>query len=225
MTARARILPVDDHGIVADGIRLVLAPWYDILEPVRELDLLLLSIKRESPDLVILDLQMGELSALPVMTDGIARGIVTCPWIVFSMNASRATRETVIARGALACISKADDPGNLLPAVRAALAGERWPPEDGVGAPVPPLVEARQRKRPRIVVDGVSLRPRQVEILLLLRQHLSRKEAARLLGIDTRTIQYHINSLRSQIGLGDLPAILRWADGNRAELERSLDRL
>lgn len=222
MSARPRILPVDDHGIVSDGIRLLLAPWYEVLEPVRDVDHLLDTITRVKPDLVILDLQMGDRSALPVFSDGIARGLVTCPWIVFSMNASRATREAVIARGALACVSKAEDPANLLPAVRAALAGQRWPPEDGVGASVPPLAESGNRKRERILVDGVPLRRRQVEILLLLCRHLSRKEVAQMLGIDIRTIQYHVDSLRTLIGLGDLPAILRWAEEHKEQLERGI---
>jgi DNA-binding NarL/FixJ family response regulator len=221
--APARILPVDDHGIVTDGIRAILSPHYTILPPVAELGALLHTIADVRPDLVILDLQMGEKSSLPVIADGIARGVVTCPYIVFTMNASRATREAVFAKGALACVSKFDDPRTLLPAVRAALAGERYPPEgQRIGVPTAPLAEAGNRRSERIVVDGVPLRHRQVELLLLLRQHHDRSEVARLLGIERRTVYYHLSELRSLIGLDSLAAILRWVDEHHAALERSL---
>lgn len=218
-----RILPVDDHGIVTDGIRAILAPHCTVLPPVRELDLLLATITELQPDLVILDLQMGERSSLPVIADGIARGIVTCPYIVFTMNASRATREAVFAKGALACVSKFDDPRTLLPAVRAALAGERYPADaERAGRPTTPLTERGERKAPRIMVDGVPLRRRQVEMLLLLRAHHDSQEVARMLGIERRTIYYHLGEVRALIGLDSLAALLRWVDEHAPALERSL---
>lgn len=218
-----RILPVDDHGIVTDGIRAILGPHYTILPPVRELRDLLHAIAETSPDLVILDLQMGERSSLPVITDGIARGVVTCPFIVFTMNASRATREAVSAAGALACVSKFDDPRLLLPAVRAALAGERFPPDDETGLPTRPLAESGTRKGERIVIDGVPLRRRQVEFLLLLRQHHDRTEVGRILGIERRTVYYHLAEIRALIGLDSLPAIFRWVDEHLELLQQSLE--
>ena len=58
MTARTRLLIVEDHPLVAQGLRALLSPRYEIVGIVRDPMRVMTAVGRTEPDVVLLDLSM-----------------------------------------------------------------------------------------------------------------------------------------------------------------------
>lgn len=185
-----RVLIVDDHPIVRDGLVAVLAdePDLTVVDAVSSAEEALEAMPGLHPDVMLLDLELqGQdgVSAIPALVGGGARVLVLTAYD---------TDERVfgaLQAGAVGYLLKGATAAEIAGAIRSIHAGE---------SVLAPAVAARvvASVRPRHGRTGLSARER--ETLGLLAEGLTTKEMARQLGITERTVKFHVHSLCAKLG-------------------------
>jgi DNA-binding NarL/FixJ family response regulator len=191
---RPRILLADDHVLVLEAFRKLLAADYDIVGAVTDGQSLVQAVDDLRPDVILLDVSMPRLNGL----DAIERIKVIRPHariIVLTMQEDRDTAADAIRRGALGFVLKSSPPSELFEAIGSVLRGTVF--VSPTVADVPAAVFAREAVRPARR-SGLTLRQR--EVLQLLAEGKSMAEAARVLNVTPRTIAFHKYSMMEQLG-------------------------
>ena len=204
-----RVLLADDHAIVRRGLRglledddhVVVAEAADGLEAVR-------LCEEHHPDLVILDIGMPKLSGIEVA----ARSQKLDPppgVIILSMHSDEAYIIRALAAGARAYLRKDATDEDLLPAVRAVAAGKPFFSSAVTSILVEDYVRTLQK---RGLTDSYHLlTDREKEVLHLLAEGRSNKEAAALLDLGVSTIETHRANLMQKLNLHNTAEIVLYA--------------
>jgi NarL family two-component system response regulator LiaR len=190
-----RVLIVDDHEVVRQGLRFVLGQE-DGIEVVGECAdgaHALAAIPALRPDVVLLDMVMPGMDGLAVL-----RELAGGPAVI--VLASFLDDERVIEAvrlGALSYLSKTTAVDRVVEAVRAAAVGGSVL-EAGTAAL---LIERVRQDRRRNPMD--LLTPREHEVLAELARGRSNAEIARSLRLGRETVKTHVSSILAKLGLAD----------------------
>ncbi|GII57697.1 DNA-binding response regulator [Planotetraspora thailandica] len=190
-----RVLIVDDHEVVRQGLRFVLRQE-DGVEVVGECPdgaRALTAIAALRPDVVLLDMVMPGKDGLAVL-----REMEPGPAVI--VLASFLDDERVIEAvrlGALSYLSKTTAVDRVVEAVRAAAVGGSVL-EAGTAAL---LIERVRQGRRRDPMD--LLTPREVQVLAELARGRSNAEIARSLKLGRETVKTHVSSILTKLGLAD----------------------
>lgn len=214
MAAEVRVLIVDDHPVVREGLRIFLGGWADIAvigeaadgaEAIRE-------ARRLLPDVILLDLSMpvmGGLEALPELRTASPASRVL---ILTSSTTDEAVLPAVRA-GASGFLLKDAAPADLARAVTTVAAGGSWL------AP-----SAARRVLDEVTTPGPApealpaLTPREREVLLLIADGLANKTIADQLFVSPKTVKTHVSSILMKLGVTDRTQAALWAAEHRAQL-------
>ena len=183
MTNRVRILVVDDHFVVRQGLKMIIAECYpgatfgDASNAQEALDL----TAKQSWDVVLLDVSMPGRNGLDVLKD-LRQNFPKLPVIVISMHPEEQFALRVIKLGAASYIRKDSAGQELLKGVEAALRGRRYITQSLATK----LAESLERGQ-----DGplhTTLSDREYQVLCLLGAGKTVKEAAAELSLSVKTI-------------------------------------
>jgi DNA-binding NarL/FixJ family response regulator len=204
-----RVVLADDHAIVRRGLRglleasglTVVAEAADGLEAIRLCETF-------RPDLVILDIAMPKLSGIEVAAR-VKKHASPPGIIILSVHGDESYIMRALAAGANAYLLKSATDEDLLPAVRAVSAGKPFfsPAVTAV------LVEDYVRRlQHRGLTDSYHLlTDREKEVLQLLAEGRSNKEAATLLDLGVSTIETHRANLMQKLNLHNTAEIVLYA--------------
>ncbi len=198
-----KILIVDDHAIVRDGLRRMIATVHavEVIEAANGRDALALA-RQERPDLVILDLNLPGLGGLELISrlllDDRTRRI-----LVLSMHAEPLYAARALDAGAIGYLSKNASPDELLEAVRKVAAGGRYVEADIAQAmAVGGAAEGEPIRR---------LSTRDLEILRLLAAGKSLAEIADALGVGYKTVANTCTQIKTKLGLSRTADLVRFS--------------
>ncbi len=204
-----RVLLADDHGIVRRGLRSLLeeaglsvvAEAADGLEAIR-------LCEEHRPDLLIVDIGMPKMSGIEVATR--AQKLDRPPGIiVLSMHADESYIIRALAAGARAYLLKDATDEDLLPAVRAVASGRPYFSPAVTSLLIQDYVRTLQK---RSLSDSYHLlTDREKEVLYLLAEGRSNKEAATLLDLGLSTIETHRANLMQKLNLHNTAEIVLYA--------------
>jgi two-component system, NarL family, response regulator LiaR len=195
--ADIRVLVVDDHAVVREGLRTFLS-LQDGMEVVGEAGdgrAAVAVAERERPDVVLMDLVMPELDGVGAMRELRAR-VPGARVIVLTSFLDDDRLLPAIRAGAAGYLLKNVEPAELARAVRAADAGE---------ALIDPAVAAR-------LVDALAeddhrseqpLTDREQDVLDLIARGYANKRIARELGISEKTVKNHVSHVLAKLGVSD----------------------
>ncbi len=198
------VLLVEDHPIVRAGCRRVLQSrdGLDVIEASCAAEGSRLNHERR-PDLIVLDLNLPDANGLDLMRELLVAN-AAAKLLVFSMYEDPAFVARALAAGAVAYVTKNDDPDTLLEAIEKALRGEIH-----LGHTVAQKL-ALMHLRPREDrLGGLSARERQVLDLLGAGCNLS--EIAARLEISYRTVANVSSQLKNKLGVGSASALIKLA--------------
>ncbi len=197
-----RILLIEDHPIVRDACRLLLQDRPDavILEASTGAEGERLCAA-ESPDLVVLDLNLSDCGGLDVLRRLRAED-PTRRVVVFSMYEDPTFVSRAMDAGASGYVTKSDDPDALLEAIVRVAAGECY--LSTVAARQVALSSLRRQPDSR-------LSPRERQVLGLLAEGLSLARIAERLGVSYRTSASLVAQLRTKLDLPSTAALIRRA--------------
>ncbi|ASO18310.1 DNA-binding NarL/FixJ family response regulator [Actinoalloteichus hoggarensis] len=201
MTGRTiRILLVDDHPIVRDGISGLIDTQPDLTIAAeasggREA---LAAVAAARPDLVITDLRMPGGDGIDLI-GALHEHDPTLPILVLSTFGSAADVTTAMARGATSYLLKDATRQDLFAAVRATSRGESV-----LAPPVAALLVSAFRQG-RTGDEGAPS-PREREILTLVADGRGNQQISRALRISEATVKTHLTRLYAKLGVADRAA-------------------
>jgi DNA-binding NarL/FixJ family response regulator len=202
-----RVLIVDDHPLVRQGLSVVLARASDIevVDAVADGALAADAAEASRADIVLMDLSMPGMDGIQATAEVLAR----CPDVRVVVLTSFAEQARVVAAldaGAIGYLLKDTEPDDLVQGVRDAAAGN---------APISPraalaLLPARGT-RP---APSANLSPREREVLALVAVGLPNKSVARQLQISEKTVKAHLTRIFAALGVYDRTSAALWAQRN-----------
>ncbi len=203
---RARVLLADDHRMMAEGLKRLLDPEFELVGLVEDGRALVEAAARLKPDVIVADITMPRLNgldAIPLLKKDNPDARV----VVITMHRETAYARRALAAGASGFVLKSSAPAELIEAIHAALAGRTFvTPEIAADAVAPD-----GRSRHPAGDAAASLTPRQREILQLLAAGKAAKEIAALLGVSTRTVEFHKYKMMEALGLRTGAELVRFA--------------
>jgi DNA-binding NarL/FixJ family response regulator len=190
----ARLLLVDDHRAFAGALahRLDAEPDLEVVGVAASVETAEVLAGSLSPDLAVVDVELGPDDGLDLvrrlsrLDAGPAVVVVTC-------HADAGTATDAVRAGAAAFVPKDAPVDQLLSAIRAALAGERWVPGNLLGGVLRLLQDgpgARAKENP-----VARLTPREREVLQLLVAGLDRAAIGDRLFLSPNTVRTHVQNV------------------------------
>ena len=193
---RPRLLLADDHRLVAEGLKSLLAPDFDLVGVVEDGRSLLEAARTLKPDVVVADIAMPQLNGIEALVQLRQEGD-RVPVVFLTMHRDVAYARRALDAGASGFVLKHSAPAELVTAIRAALDGKTYLTPQLAGE-----VLESMKERPERGADPVaSLTPRQRQVLQLLAEGRSAKEIAARLAISARTVEFHKYQAMEALGL------------------------
>jgi DNA-binding NarL/FixJ family response regulator len=193
-----RVLVVDDHPVVRQGLRTFLASreGIDVVGEASDGEGAVAEAARLRPDVVLLDLAMpgsGGLEAIARLRAGGAGPAI----LVLTSFAGRDQVVPAVQAGASGYLLKDVEPAELEAAIRTLHAGGAL-----LDPKVVPAVMGEMARRP--AVTGLdALTPREREVLALLGAGLSNRQIAERLVVSEKTVKTHVSAVLSKLALPD----------------------
>lgn len=198
-----KVLLVDDHAIVRDGLRRLLATLggEEVVDAADGREALVLA-RSLRPDLAIVDLNLPGLGGLELIRR-LAQDVPETRILVLSMHAEPLYVTRAMDAGAHGYLSKNVAPDELLAAVRKVAAGGRYVEGEVAQALAVRAAEADEPMG--------KLSPRDLEMLRLLAQGRSLAEIADSLGIGYKTVANSFTSIKAKLGVARTADLVRLA--------------
>jgi two-component system, NarL family, response regulator NreC len=208
MTAKIRILVVDDHAILREGIRALLALQAD-LEVVGEASdgqLALEAVEKLDPDVVLMDIAMPGLGGIEAALEMRKRG-KRARILILSQYDDREYVRRLLKAGVAGYVLKKSAGAELANAIRAVARG---------GLVLDPEVArtAMEESNPGSPGGGdpyETLTDREKQVLKLVAEGRSNKEVAEVLGISVKTAMSHREHVMEKLGVHNRTELVRFA--------------
>ena len=188
-----RILIVDDHPLTRDALAALLGQnGFRVVGQAADGNEAIESARELQPDLVLLDLSMPDLDGLGALPR--LRSAPECEVVVLTASGTEENLLAAIRAGAAGYLLKTEPPERIVEFLNGVAEGEAALS----GAIARRLLEqVRSGTVDRGVPDSVAqaLSAREVEVLLLLDEHLGTDEIAKRLFISEHTVRSHVKSL------------------------------
>lgn len=196
-----RVLVVDDHPMVAQGIQSILESYDDLMvvgtlgngrDVINQLDTL-------KPNVILMDLNMPEMGGLTATELVLERSPDTAV-LILSMHDSPEYIASALDHGARGYVLKDVPTDEIKDAIDAVMRGERYLCTGAQGSIEPKSGDIRSQ-----------LTDREQTILLQLAQGLSNKDVARDLDISVRTVETHRKNIKRKLGISSTAGLTRYA--------------
>lgn len=213
-----KILIVDDHHLVREGLRvglLALAAPMQVVEARNAAEALSHARCEADLNLILLDLNLPDASGLTVLAT-LREEREEVPVVVLSGHYEPADVRACIDGGAMAFIPKSLPTAALLEALKAVLSGRSYLPEDILLELDVPLAAHAP------TYTDLNLTPRELEVTRLLLQALPNKLIARELGIALSTVKQHLHAIQAKFGAASRYEIMRKAHQFGLSLDRDI---
>ena len=210
-----RVLIVDDHPLTRDALAALLAQQgFEVVGEAEEGAEALALARRHEPDVVLLDLTMpgmDGLTALPKIREEAPHSEV----VVLTASDTEENLLAAIRAGASGYLLKTESPEQIAAFLRGVVRGDAAL-SGGVARRL--LDRVREYGRFGGVPDSIAklLSAREVEVLLLLDEHLGTDEIAERLFISEHTVRSHVKNLLKKLGVSSRREALERLDSARA---------
>jgi DNA-binding NarL/FixJ family response regulator len=196
-----RILIADDHTLVAEAVKNLLAREFNVIGVLADGRALVEAALQLQPDLVLADIAMPTLNGLDA-AQRIRHALPGTKVIFLTMLDDPDVVDEAFRKGGAAVVSKTSLYSELVRIIRSVLGNglhivsQARPREAGIGTAVAGLTE------------------RQRDVLQLLAEGLSMKEVARILNLTTRTVVFHKYRVMQRLGIHNDAELVQCAIDN-----------
>jgi two-component system invasion response regulator UvrY len=200
------VLLVDDHAVVREGYRRLLARQGDIVvvgeaadaEAAHDL------FRRLSPQIVVMDISLPGISGIEAMRRMLTHEPTTRV-LIFSMHEDVIFARRALQAGAFGYVTKASAPAVLVEAVHTIASGKKY-----LSPAVAQELALRDAALDETASDGLSAR--EFEVLRLLVQGQSVKDIAQSMGLTPKTVANHQSAIKQKLGADTALQLLTIAD-------------
>jgi DNA-binding NarL/FixJ family response regulator len=203
-----RIVLVDDHAILRDGLRLRLQrePNLAVVDEAGNATEAYARIEKSKPDIVIMDLDLPGADGLAA-TREIAQRWPNLKVLILTGRNEPVEIETVLKSGAAGFIRKEDASNELVRAIEVVSAGKIYLSTDATSL----LAEVVKRKEQSASSGEGALTERELAVLKGISAGLSYKEIAHELGIGVKSVETYRARLARKLGLTSRAELVRYA--------------
>ncbi len=198
------VLIVEDHGVIRDGLKLLLASERILVvgEASDGRQALRLA-RRHEPDVAVLDIGLPGLNGIETVRQ-LARESPKTRGIMLTMHAERAYVLEALRAGAQGYMLKTQAATDLAAAIESVMSGSMYL-SPGIARVVAEASLGTDKPRP----DPLS--PREREVLQLLAEGHTNKEIAHVLSISVKTVETHRGALMRKLDIHDVASLVRYA--------------
>ncbi len=200
-----RVMIVDDHPMWREGVARDLGErGFDVCATAAEVVAAVNIAKATRPDVVLMDLQLGEGSGVDATRD-ITAALPDTRVLVLSASGEQADVLDAVKNGASGYLVKSASLDELVDAVRRTAAGDSV-----FGAGLAGLVLGEYR-RMESEPDRPRLTERETEVLRLVARGLTAKQIASRLVLSHRTVENHVQNTLRKLQLHNRAELVRYA--------------
>ncbi len=197
---------VDDHAVLRGGLAQLLAgePDIDVVGTASDGSGALELVRQTHPQVLIMDLQMPEMDGVSATRLVVAEGGTDVLVLTSFSDTDRIV--AALDAGAVGYLLKDAEPEDVIEGVRSVSRGE---------SPIHPRAARQLLGALPTASREPELTPRELQVIVLVRQGLANKQIARRLGISERTVKSHLTSAFARIGASDRTQAALWAERHR----------
>ncbi len=201
------VLLLDDHAVVRDGLAALLSAQADVrvVGSFAAAPEALRFVEHSPPDVAVLDIALGGVDGI----EAAKRIHDLCPdthILMLSMHASPEFVYQALRAGALGYRLKESAGEEVVTAVRAVFAGERYLSEKISARGLEDYLRERGPEHP---LERLS--PRERQVLKLIVEGQTSNEVAAVLGVSPKSVDTYRSRLMAKLGIEDLPALVKFA--------------
>lgn len=205
-----RVFLADDHGVVRDGLRLLLEAQGDITvvgdaadgrEAVRQ-------VQELGPDVVVMDIAMPELNGIEA-TYQLREMCPAIQIVILSIHSAPEHILRALRAGARGYLLKESAGTEVVEAVRAVHAGRRYLSQRISDTVIDGYL--RQDPGDRVRSPLESLSPREREVLQLVVEGKTSAEIGKILFLSPKTVETYRSRLMQKLGINGLPGLVKFA--------------
>jgi DNA-binding NarL/FixJ family response regulator len=208
--SKVRVLLADDHGVLRKGVRFLLQqdPQYQVVGEADDGRQAVALAEELSPDVVIIDIAMPNLNGIEA-TAQITKKNPRIIVIVLSMYSDEEYLLRALSAGAKGYLLKDSAEPDLLRALRSAISGKPFFSPAIVEILLDDYVQRLQREG---IQDSYELlTDREKQLLQLLAEGKTNKEAAAILNVGVSTVETHRMNLMQKLNLHNTAEIVIYA--------------
>ena len=213
-SAVRRVLVVDDHPIVREGIVQLLAGQGDleVCGSVADVPSALDAVERQRPDVALIDLSLGSDSGLDLIEQLGQENQACVLTLALSMHDEALYAKRVLQAGGRGYVMKQEGTDVLLRAIRTVLAGEVYV-SAAVNASLLRFLSSpsRSSRPPAPGRELPELSNRELQVYRLVGQGLSTKAIAQALFLSVKTVESHRANIKQKLGLDSAAALVAHA--------------
>lgn len=210
MSKKIKVLIVDDHPIVRDGLAYILNKEADIsvCGYAEDADGTLDAIKKLSPDITIVDISLkGSKSGLE-LTKNIHGLYPDLPILVMSMHDESLYAQRVIRSGARGYVSKHEMSSTIVQAIRRVMDGKVYLSDNQTSKFIDELVVNQSK----IVTTSIEkLTNKELDVFRLIGQGKKTSEIAADLGVSIKTIDTHRLRIKNKLNMKSSSELIKYA--------------
>lgn len=203
---RPRVLLADDHLIVAEALKSLLAQEFDLVGVVEDGRALVEAAGKLRPDVIVTDVTMPHLNGIDALIQ-LRQSGDRVPVVFLTMHRNVSFARRALDAGASGFVLKHSAPAELLSALRAALEGKTYLTPQLAAE----VLEALKQGPAQAGDPIASITPRQREVLQLLAEGHPAKEIAAKLSISSRTVEFHKYQMMETLGLRTNAELIHFA--------------
>lgn len=188
-----RVLIVDDHGVVRQGLRMYLKrdPQIEIVGEAADGEQAVAAARDLRPDVVLMDLLMPKMDGIAA-TETIRAELPEVEVVALTSVLEDGAVTGAVRAGAIGYLLKDSKAEELCRAIWGAAAGQ---------VQLAPAAAARLMREVRAPEGPEPLTSRETEVLKLLAQGRANKEIARTLFVEEKTVKAHVSSILRKLGV------------------------
>ena len=192
-----KVLVVDDHALVREGLRQVLKgldEHIEVLDAANCARAFEISGSHPDLDMVLLDYHLPDMNGLQALAVFRAQ-YPELPVVMLSGSANPRTMKEVLARGASGFVTKSSVSDELLGALRQVMAGEVYVPAEAMGADAQPETSGPEGP------DAPRFTRRQEDVLRQLLQGRTNREISTSMHLSEETVKSHVSAILRGFGV------------------------
>lgn len=208
---KIKVLVAEDHPIFREGLicAILKEDKYKIVAETGDGLEAFNLIKKEKPDIALLDISMPNMNGLEIARE-IQKENLKVKCILLTMHKERDFLNSAVEAGVKGYVLKDEAPQNLLEALKIVSGGKRY---------ISPFVSEYLLEKNETAQSLKDLTPSEKRVLKLIAENKTSKEIADELCVSYRTVQTHRTNICTKLNLSGMNKLLRFAIENKSFLD------